>query len=58
MGIGLGTDESFMERIMKMSTQEADAVAPDTSGDPAEYETELRAIFQQIVDSPRVRLVE
>ena len=58
VGVGLGTDESFMDRIMKMSTQEANAEAPDTSGNPAEYETELRAIFQQIVDSPRVRLVE
>lgn len=58
VGVGLGTDESFMDRIMKMSTQEAEAEAPDTSGDPAEYENELRAIFQQIVDSPRVRLVE
>jgi Flp pilus assembly protein TadG len=58
VGVGLGTDDEFMDRVMKMSTNEADAEAPQTSGDPAEYETELRAIFKQIVDTPRVRLVE
>ena len=58
VGVGLGTDGGFMDRITQMSTQEAEAEAPDTSGDPAEYETELRAIFEQIVDTPRVRLVE
>lgn len=58
VGVGLGTDNTFMDRMTRMSTQEADSEAPRTSGDPAEYETELRAIFKQIVDTPRVRLVE
>ena len=58
VGVGLGTDGGFMDRIMQMSTVDANAEAPETSGDPAEYETELRAIFKQIVDTPRVRLVE
>jgi hypothetical protein len=58
VGVGLGTDDSFMDRLSQMATKDADAEAPQTSGNPAEYETELRAIFKQIVDSPRVRLVE
>jgi hypothetical protein len=58
VGVGLDVDNSFMDRLTQMSTQEDDAAAPRTSGDPAEYETELRAIFKQIVDTPRVRLVE
>jgi hypothetical protein len=47
-----------MDRLTQMSTQDAEAQAPETSGNPAEYETELRSIFKQIVDTPRVRLVE
>ena len=58
VGVGLGTDATFMDRIAKMAIQDAEAQAPETSGDPAEYESELRSIFKQIVDSPRVRLVE
>ena len=58
VGVGLGTDYAFMDRMTQMSTLDAEAEAPRTSGDPAEYETELRAIFKQIVDTPRVRLVE
>jgi len=58
VGVGLATDDAFMDKIMQMSTLDDDATAPDTSGDPSEYETELRAIFEQIVDSARVRLVQ
>lgn len=58
VGVGLGTDDTFMNRLTRMSTQDAESQAPQTSGDPSEYENELRSIFKQIVDSPRVRLVE
>jgi hypothetical protein len=57
VGVGLGTDYAFMDKVVQMSTTEADSAAPRTSGDPAEYETELREIFEQIIESARVRLV-
>jgi Mg-chelatase subunit ChlD len=59
VGIGLGTDNGFMDRMARMGgTANDNGQAPRTSGDPREYENELRKIFKQIVDTPQVRLVQ
>jgi hypothetical protein len=58
VALGLGADYDFMDRLVRMgNTADDDGQAPRTSGDPADYEVELRSIFKQIVDTPDVRLV-
>ncbi len=54
VGVGLETDNSFMDRIARMG----ETNASHSSTDPTAYEENLRAIFKQIVDNPEVRLVK
>jgi Flp pilus assembly protein TadG len=57
--LGLGADQSFMDRMARMGgTADDNGQAATSSGDPSEYETELTNIFKQIVDNPQVRLVQ
>jgi len=59
VGLGLGTDYSFMDRAARMgSTANDDGESRRTSGNPLAYEQELSEIFQQIIDNPQVRLVQ
>ncbi len=58
VGIGLGTDYDFMDRMARMgTTANASGQSPRGSGNPAEYETRLKQIFQEIIDNAGVRLV-
>ncbi|MFO0871226.1 MAG: VWA domain-containing protein [Pirellulales bacterium] len=58
VGLGLGTDYGFMDRGARTGgTANSDGQAPRSSGNPAEYESRLKAIFSDIILNPRVRLV-
>ena len=58
VGIGLGTDYDFMDRMARMGSTAKDGQSPRGSGNPAEYEQRLTDIFEEIILSPRVRLVQ
>jgi hypothetical protein len=59
VALGLGADYDFMDRMARMGdTANDDGQAPRTSGDPSAYEAELTAIFQNIIESPHVHLVQ
>jgi len=59
IGIGLGTDYDFMDRLARMGgTDNEDGQAPRTSGNPVGYESELSEIFEDIIENPAVRLVK
>jgi Flp pilus assembly protein TadG len=59
VGLGLGTDYDFMDRMARMGgTANDNGQSPRGSGDPAQYEQRLADIFKQIIDNPRVRLVQ
>ena len=59
VGIGLGTDYDFMDRMARMGgTANQDGQSPRGSGNPAEYEQRLTAIFEAIITNPQVRLVQ
>jgi len=59
VGIGLGCDYGFMDRMARMgSTANGDGESPRGSGNPAEYEDRLTEIFEQIITNPKLRLVQ
>jgi hypothetical protein len=59
VGLGLGTDYSFMDRLARMGgTANDDGESPRGSGNPAQYEQRLADIFRQIITSPKSRLVQ
>jgi hypothetical protein len=59
VGIGLGTEYGFMDRMARMGgTAGDDGNSPRGSGNPAEYEQALSDIFGEIIASPTARLVE
>ncbi len=59
VGIGLGTDYDFMDRMARMGGTADDAgQGPRGSGNPAEYEQRLTDIFREIITNPQVRLVQ
>jgi Flp pilus assembly protein TadG len=58
VGIGLGTDYDFMDRMARAGgTANSSGQSPRGSGNPAEYESRLTAIFQDIISNAGVRLV-
>ncbi len=59
VGIGLGTDYEFMDRMGRMgNTADDNGKSPRGSGNPAEYEQRTAEIFENIISSPRRRLVQ
>lgn len=59
VGIGLGTDYDFMDRMARMGATANDSgQSPRGSGNPAEYEARLRQIFENIITNPKLRLVQ
>jgi len=59
VGIGLGTDYDFMDRLARFGgTANDDGESARGSGNPAEYEQRLIDIFEKIITSPQVRLVQ
>jgi Flp pilus assembly protein TadG len=59
VGVGLGTDYDFMDRMARMGgTADGNGHSPRGSGNPAQYEQTLTDIFRKIITSPRIRLVQ
>jgi len=59
VGVGLGTDYGFMDRMARLGeTANDDGQSSRGSGNPAEYEQRLVEIFEEIIDCPKVRLVQ
>lgn len=59
VGIGLGTDYGFMDRLARLGgSANDDGQSARGSGNPAEYERRLAEIFENIITSPQVRLVQ
>jgi hypothetical protein len=59
VGLGLGTDYEFMDRLARTGgTANDDGESPRGSGNPAEYEQRLAEIFEEIITNPRIRLVQ
>ena len=59
VGIGLGCDYDFMDRMARMgATADDNGQSPRGSGNPANYEAVLTEIFQNIITSPKLRLVK
>jgi hypothetical protein len=58
IGMGLGADYDFMDRIGRISTTDDNGQSPRSSGNPAEYEQQLTEIFKKIIKNPGVRLVK
>lgn len=58
VGVGLGCDYNFMDRISRMNKTDTGGQSPRGSGNPAEYEQRLTDIFKEILKTPNVRLVK
>jgi len=59
VGVGLGTDYDFMDRLASAgATADDDGRSPRGSGNPAAYEQRLTDIFEEIITNPKVRLVQ
>jgi hypothetical protein len=59
VGVGLGCDDGFMDRMARSGgTADDDGHAPEGSGNPAQYEQVMTDIFENIIQSPKVRLVQ
>ncbi|MEZ5942694.1 MAG: VWA domain-containing protein [Planctomycetaceae bacterium] len=58
VGMGLGTDYDFMDRMARTSNTDEAGMSVRGSGNPAEYEQRLTEIFTNIIRRPGSRLVE
>lgn len=59
VGVGLGTDYDFMDRLARTGgTANGSGASPRTSGNPLGYESEVSAIFRKIITNPKIRLVQ
>jgi hypothetical protein len=58
VGIGLGTDYNFMDRMARVGKTDNSGLSPRGSGNPAEYEQRLVDIFSEIITNPGGRMVE
>ncbi|MEZ6067518.1 MAG: VWA domain-containing protein [Planctomycetaceae bacterium] len=58
IGMGLGTDYDFMDRMARLAGTDEAGQSVRGSGNPAEYEERLIDIFNEIVKNPGGRLVD
>jgi hypothetical protein len=59
VGIGLEADYDFMDRMARMGeTADAQGQSPRSSGNPFGYERRLTEIFEEIITTPKLRLVQ
>jgi hypothetical protein len=58
VGIGLQCDYDFMDRMARMGATDKSGQGPRGSGNPADYEARLTAIFQSIITNPKLRIVQ
>jgi hypothetical protein len=47
-----------MDRMARMGDTDHDGQGPRGSGNPADYEARLTEIFQNIITSPKLRIVQ
>ena len=58
VGMGLGCDYNFMDRIARMGkTADPSGLSTRSTGNPALYEDELSEIFRKIIQAPGSRIV-
>ncbi len=59
VGMGLGCDYDFMDRIARMGkTADSSGLSTRGTGNPALYEDELADIFKKIIQAPGSRIVK
>jgi Flp pilus assembly protein TadG len=59
VGVGLSCDYDFMDRMARMGgTANTSGQAPRGSGDPSVYQALLTQIFQTIITTPKLHLVQ
>lgn len=59
VGVGLGTDYDFMDRMARQGgTANSSGQSPRGSGNPAEYEQRMIEIFEKIIRTPVAKLVQ
>ncbi|MFO0930019.1 MAG: TadG family pilus assembly protein [Gemmataceae bacterium] len=66
VGVGLGADRTLMDRMSRMAgtalpdpdNPTGPKISPYADGNPADYQTRLTSIFNNIVASPNIRLVK
>jgi hypothetical protein len=58
VGLGLGTDYDFMDRMARLGGTAVSGAAHRGSGDPTKYESRLTEVFEKIIVTPEVRLVD
>jgi len=58
VGMGLGTDYDFMDRIARTGLTDDNGRSARGSGNPTEYEQRLTDIFTEIIRRPSSRLVD
>lgn len=58
VGMGLGTDYDFMDRIARIGSTDINGESPRNTGNPAQYEQQLINVLEGIINTPGSRLVE
>lgn len=58
VGVGLGADYDFLDRMSRFSGTDVDGHSPQGSGNPADYEQVTTEIFVNIINNPGSRLVQ
>lgn len=58
VGMGMGADLGFTDRMARMAKTDKGGVSPRGAGSPADYEQRLTDIFKEIILSPGSRLVK
>jgi len=58
VGMGLGTDYDFMDRIARIGRTDVNGQSPRGSGNPAQYEQQLIFVLKDIINTPGSRLVQ
>ena len=58
VGMGLGADYDFLDRMARVGGTDIGGQSPRGSGNPADYETKLTDVFKKIINNPGSRLVQ
>ena len=58
IGMGLGADLDFSDRIARIAKTDNNGLSPRGAGGPLDYESRLTDIFKNIITTPGSRLVK
>lgn len=58
VGMGLGTDYDFMDRIARIASTASNGFSPRGTGNPAQYEQQLIDTLESIINKPGSRMVQ